>query len=173
MTIPLRLNRDGKTSKRENKPLPVLTQIVPLVFGVLVDVFLGEATEKNAVETRVKSVQVGAAHVTDAGLGLGKGDRAKRRAAWFEGRRQKKTKDQRPAFNLVDFWKHAQVSQPRLFVSFVSFQLNVFKANRLGVFPSFWGGQQPSVPPNRSGSALNSGPISTIRNPKKGQTGVR
>lgn len=41
-----------------------------LVFCVLVDVFLRKTAEKDAVETRVKSVQVGAAHVTDTRLGL-------------------------------------------------------------------------------------------------------
>lgn len=41
-----------------------------LVFCVLVDVFLRKTAEKDAVETRVESVQVGATHVTDARLGL-------------------------------------------------------------------------------------------------------
>lgn len=41
-----------------------------LVFRVLVDVFLREAAEKDAVETRVEPVQVGATHVTDTRLGL-------------------------------------------------------------------------------------------------------
>lgn len=45
---------------------------MPLVFGVLVDVFLRKTAEKDAVETRVESVQVGATHVTDTRLGLGK-----------------------------------------------------------------------------------------------------
>lgn len=43
---------------------------MPLALGVLVDVFLGEAAEKDAVEAGVESVEVGAAHVTDARLGL-------------------------------------------------------------------------------------------------------
>ena len=47
-----------------------LTQVVPFVFGVLVDVFLGEAAEEYAVETRVQPVQVGPADVTDARLRL-------------------------------------------------------------------------------------------------------
>lgn len=41
-----------------------------LVFCVLVDVFLRKTAEKDTVETRVESVQVGATHVTDARLGL-------------------------------------------------------------------------------------------------------
>lgn len=41
-----------------------------LVFCVLVDVFLRKTAEKDAVETRVESVQVGATHVTDTRLGL-------------------------------------------------------------------------------------------------------
>lgn len=41
-----------------------------LVFRVLVDVFLREAAKKDAVETRVEPVQVGATHVTDTRLGL-------------------------------------------------------------------------------------------------------
>lgn len=45
---------------------------MPLVFGVLVDVFLREAAEKDAVQAGVESVEVGAAHVTDARLGLEK-----------------------------------------------------------------------------------------------------
>lgn len=40
------------------------------VFGVLVDVFLGEAAEEDAVEAGVEPVQVGTAHVTDTRLGL-------------------------------------------------------------------------------------------------------
>ena len=40
------------------------------VFGVLVDVFLGEAAEEDAVEAGVELVQVGTAHVTDTRLGL-------------------------------------------------------------------------------------------------------
>lgn len=43
---------------------------MPLVLGVLVDVFLGEAAEEDAVETGMEPVQVGATHVTDARLGL-------------------------------------------------------------------------------------------------------
>lgn len=43
---------------------------MPLVFGVLVDVFLRKTAEKDAVETRVEPVQVGATHVTDTRLGL-------------------------------------------------------------------------------------------------------
>lgn len=46
---------------------------MPLALGVLVDVFLGEAAEKDAVEAGVESVEVGAAHVTDARLGLVEG----------------------------------------------------------------------------------------------------
>lgn len=45
---------------------------MPLVFGVLVDVFLREAAEKDAVQAGVESVEVGAAHVTNARLGLEK-----------------------------------------------------------------------------------------------------
>lgn len=45
---------------------------MPLVFGVLVDVFLRKAAEENAVETGMESVQVGITHVTDARLGLGR-----------------------------------------------------------------------------------------------------
>lgn len=45
---------------------------MPFVFGVLVDVFLREAAEKDAVQAGVESVEVGAAHVTDARLGLEK-----------------------------------------------------------------------------------------------------
>lgn len=41
-----------------------------LVFRVLVDMFLGKTAKKDAVETRVESVQVGTTHVTDARLGL-------------------------------------------------------------------------------------------------------
>lgn len=41
-----------------------------LVFCVLVDVFLRKAAEKDTVETRMESVQVGATHVTDTRLGL-------------------------------------------------------------------------------------------------------
>lgn len=41
-----------------------------LVFCVLVDVFLREAAKKDAVETRVEPVEVGATHVTDTRLGL-------------------------------------------------------------------------------------------------------
>ena len=37
---------------------------------MLVDVFLRKTAEKDAVETRVESVQVGATHVTDTRLGL-------------------------------------------------------------------------------------------------------
>lgn len=40
------------------------------VFGVLVNVFLGEAAEEDAGEAGVEPVQVGAAHVTDTRLGL-------------------------------------------------------------------------------------------------------
>lgn len=40
-----------------------------LVFCVLVDVFLRKAAEKDAVETRVESVQVGSTHMTDTRLG--------------------------------------------------------------------------------------------------------
>lgn len=45
---------------------------MPLVLGVLVDVFLRKAAEENAVETGMESVQVGITHVTDARLGLGR-----------------------------------------------------------------------------------------------------
>lgn len=41
-----------------------------LVFCVFVDVFLRKTAKKDAVETRVESVQVGATHVTDTRLGL-------------------------------------------------------------------------------------------------------
>ena len=37
---------------------------------MIVDVFLRKTAEKDTVETRVESVQVGATHVTDARLGL-------------------------------------------------------------------------------------------------------
>ena len=47
-----------------------LTQVVSFVLGVLVDVFLGEAAEEDAVEAGVEPVQVRAAHVTDTRLGL-------------------------------------------------------------------------------------------------------
>lgn len=43
-----------------------------LVFCVFVDVFLRKTAKKDAVETRVESVQVGATHVTDTRLGLGR-----------------------------------------------------------------------------------------------------
>lgn len=43
-----------------------------LVFCVFVDVFLCKTAKKDAVETRVESVQVGATHVTDTRLGLGR-----------------------------------------------------------------------------------------------------
>lgn len=44
---------------------------MPLVLGVFVDVFLGEAAKEDAVETGMEPVQVGTTHVTDTRLGLG------------------------------------------------------------------------------------------------------
>lgn len=46
------------------KCLCCLTQVVSLGFGVLVDVFLCEAAEEDAVETRVEPVQMSPTHVT-------------------------------------------------------------------------------------------------------------
>ena len=39
---------------------------MPLALGVFVDMFFGKAGEEDAVEAGVESVEVGAAHVTDA-----------------------------------------------------------------------------------------------------------
>ena len=50
---------------------------MPLVFGVIVDVFLAEAAEEHAVETGVESVQVGPTDMTDTRLGLWEGRRTK------------------------------------------------------------------------------------------------
>ena len=58
---------DGGWGEREVRPL---TQVVPLVFGVIVDVFLAETAEEYAVETGVESVQVGPTDVADTRLGL-------------------------------------------------------------------------------------------------------
>lgn len=43
---------------------------MPLVLGMLVDVFFGKAGEEDAVEAGVESVEVGTTHVTDTRLGL-------------------------------------------------------------------------------------------------------
>lgn len=43
---------------------------MPLALGVFVDVFFGKAGEEDAAEAGVEPVEVGAAHVTEAGLGL-------------------------------------------------------------------------------------------------------
>lgn len=43
---------------------------MPLVLGMLVDVFFGKAGEEDAVEAGVEPVEVGATHVTDTRLGL-------------------------------------------------------------------------------------------------------
>lgn len=43
---------------------------MPLVLGMLVDVFFGKAGEEDTVEAGVESVEVGATHVTDTRLGL-------------------------------------------------------------------------------------------------------
>lgn len=51
---------------------------MPLVFCVLVDVFLRKTAEKDAVETRMESVQVGATHVTDTRLGLERNTRGRK-----------------------------------------------------------------------------------------------
>lgn len=47
-----------------------LTEVMPLVLSVLVDVFPRKAAKEDAVETGMESVQVGTTHVTDARLGL-------------------------------------------------------------------------------------------------------
>lgn len=51
---------------------------------MLVDVFLRKTAEKNAVETRVESVQVGTTHVTDARLGLEEEDKREKRGGGSE-----------------------------------------------------------------------------------------
>lgn len=47
-----------------------LTQVVPLGFGVLVNVLLRETAEEDTVQAGVQPVQVEATHMTDARLRL-------------------------------------------------------------------------------------------------------